>query len=274
LPSLRDKIAEEESPPDNTMVLYTSIVLILLTFFIMISAKANFDETKYGKVVRSVNSTFGVFKGGLSAIGADEGYIIDAASLRDAAGPLSASDPEMTQIRAVLTPSLLGGEARIVHNRGQRVISLSAGILFAPDSAEITPEAREILLAFCRIMAGSAIPIAIEGHTDNLPPSAAGVGDNWDLSLDRAIAVLELFAGEGETPLSRLSAFGYGGEKPIVANNSPANRAKNNRVDLVLDFEATRDGALRGLTPDDRSFDFQGFEFTLPARPGGEGEVY
>jgi hypothetical protein len=45
-------------------------------------------------------------------------------------------------------------------------------------------------------------------------------------------------------------------------------------VELVLDFDAARDGSLRGLAEDNRSFDFQGFEFTLPERPGDEGEVY
>ncbi|MDR2405021.1 MAG: OmpA family protein [Deltaproteobacteria bacterium] len=263
----------EEKKVDSTMVLYTSLVLIILTFFIMISAKANFDETKYSKVIESVADTFGPFRGGSSAIGADSGLDINLPNLNERA-LARVSDPQMAQIRTVFAPGILDGETRIVHNKGQRIISLSSGILFLPDSAEIAPEAREVLLAFARIMRDSTIPIAIEGHTDNLPPVTEGVGDNWDISVNRAISVLELLSEEGEIPLERLSAYGYGGEKPIVANNTPANRQKNNRVDLVLDFDSTREGSLRGLTPTDRSFDFQGFEFTLPEKPGDESEVY
>ncbi|MDR1041657.1 MAG: OmpA family protein [Deltaproteobacteria bacterium] len=264
----------QEQPPDTTMVLYTSMVLILLTFFIMISAKANFDETKYGKAVESVTRTFGFLPGGLSAIGGPDGIAADAVSFRDGMGTYPVQDREMNEIRSLLSPGIMDGDARITHNSGQRIITLSAGLLFPRDSSEITPEARETLLAFCRIMRGSRVPISIEGHTDSLPPQTEGAGDNWDISVNRALAVLELFAGEGGLPMERLSAFGYGGSRPQVANNSPANRRRNNRVDLVLDFESSRAGSLRDLTGDDRSYDFQGFEFQLPERPGEEGEVY
>jgi chemotaxis protein MotB len=157
---------------------------------------------------------------------------------------------------------------------GQRIITLNSSLLFNLDSDEISPEAEETLLAFCRIMRDSEVPIKIEGHTDNLPPVTQGIGDNWDISMRRAISVLDFFVERGELDVSNLSAFGYGGYKPIVANNSPANRARNNRVDLVLDFEATRAGSLRKFSDRETSFDFQGFEFVLPEKPGDEEEVY
>ncbi|MDR2338572.1 MAG: OmpA family protein [Deltaproteobacteria bacterium] len=267
----RPKGRGEPPKADSTMVLYTSLVLILLTFFIMISAKANFDETKYGKVIESVSQAFGPMRGGRSALGADSGLDLDAPDL-GAGAPVS--DPQMSQIRALLGPGILDGEARIVHNRGQRIITLSSGLLFAQDSPDLLPEAVDLLLSFARVMRDSDIPIAVEGHTDNQPPATEGVGDNWDLSMARAIRVLGLLEGEGGIPPERLSAYGYGGERPLVANNSPKNRARNNRVDLVLDFDQTRAGSLRGLGQEDRSFDFQGFEFDLPSLPGEEGEVY
>ncbi|MDR1658004.1 MAG: OmpA family protein [Deltaproteobacteria bacterium] len=261
-------------PVDNTMVLFTSIVLIILTFFIMLTAKSNFDETKYGKVVESVYETFGVLTGGISAIGAESGLVADLASIGDPSVRVFIRDPEMARIRALLSPQLLDGRARIVHNQGQRVISLSADVLFAKDSAVIEAEARQTLLAFCRVMRDSEIPIAVEGHTDNLPPVTEGLDDNWQISINRALAVTELFINEGGLSSKYLVAYGYAGQKPIVANNSPANRSRNNRIDLVLDYDATRFGSLRGLASEDRLFDFEGFEFTLPVAPGGEEEVY
>jgi hypothetical protein len=45
-------------------------------------------------------------------------------------------------------------------------------------------------------------------------------------------------------------------------------------VELVLDFAAAQAGALRSLEGRETSFDFGGFEFVLPRRPGEEGEVY
>lgn len=259
---------------DTTMTMYTSLVLILLTFFIMLSSKSNFDETKYGKVVDSVYETFGIMAGGLSAIGSETGLAVDKPSIGDPSIRATVREPEMARIRALLAPEILDGGARIVHNRGQRIISLSSEVLFHLDSSELTDSARETLMAFCRVMRGSSVPIAIEGHTDNLPPVTEGVGDNWDISMDRALAVMELFTGEGGLGRDRVSAYAYGGAKPIVANNSPKNRARNNRVDLVLDFDASRAGALRGLMGQERLFDYEGFEFDLPVEPGGEDVVY
>jgi chemotaxis protein MotB len=256
------------------MVLYTSMMLILLTFFIMISAKANFDETKYVKAVESVTRAFGSQTGGMSAIGGPEGFATDRPGLRDAPAVYPVQDPEMNQIRSVLAPGISEGEARITRSYGQRTVSLTAASLFEPGTAELSPGGRAALLAFCGVMRGSQVPIAIEGHTDSLPPSSEGVGDSWDVSVDRALSVLGLLAGEGGIPMGRLAAFGYGGTRPQVANTSPANRRRNNRVDLVLDFEASRAGRLEALSPGDRSFDFQGFGFDLPDKPGDEGEVY
>lgn len=262
---------EEEAPvQDSTMVLFTSISLILLTFFIMLTAKANFDETRYGKVVRSVSQTFGTAAGGLIAGGSREGLAVNQADL---GGKGVVRDMEMAKIRAILAPSIMDDRARIVHSKGQRIISLSSNLLFNGDSAEISPEAEETLRSFARIMRTSQIPINIEGHTDSFPPQTEGLGDNWDISLERALSVLEFLAGEGLPP-GIMAAYGYGGEKPVAANNTPARRARNNRVDLVLDFSGTVSGALRDLDGGQRLFDFEGFEFILPEQPGGEEEVY
>ncbi|MDR3204441.1 MAG: OmpA family protein [Deltaproteobacteria bacterium] len=264
---------EATKAPDTTMTLFTSLVLILLTFFIMISAKANFDETKYNKVIESVYDSFGLFSGGHAAIGSPSGLDTNLASIGDPSVAVTISDREMARVRALLAPQTLDGEARIVHKRGQRIVTLSAALVFQRGSSILSDKAQMILSSFASIMRDSSTPIAVEGHTDNQPPTVEGVADNWDLSMDRALAVVEFLASEGLEP-SRLTAFGYGGREPMVANNSPVNRAKNNRVNLVLDFDSTRAGALRGLGELDRSYDYQGFEFQLPVKPGGEEEIY
>ncbi|MDR1109661.1 MAG: OmpA family protein [Deltaproteobacteria bacterium] len=265
-----------EDPPvqDSTMVLFTSIVLIILTFFIMLTAKVNYDEVKHGKVVESIYDTFGIFEGGLAAIGDETGLSSSLPSIGDPRGRVSVSSPEMARIRALLSPELLDGQARIVHNQGQRIISLSADLLFSSGSAELGDRARETLMAFSRVMRNIDIPIYVEGHTDSLPSTLEGE-DNWDISVGRALAVMGFLVAEGGLNAGSLAAYGYAGYKPMVANNSPANRARNNRVDLVLDFERTRAGALRNLESLERSFDFEGFEFILPDLPGeDETEVY
>lgn len=74
----------------------------------------------------------------------------------------------------------------------------------------------------------TALKIAIEGHTDNTGDAA----HNKKLSDDRANTVMNLLTAQGIN-ISRLSAKGFGAERPLTANDSEDNKAKNRRVELV-----------------------------------------
>jgi outer membrane protein OmpA-like peptidoglycan-associated protein len=73
-----------------------------------------------------------------------------------------------------------------------------------------------------------AVKIAIEGHTDNVGQPAA----NKALSERRAQSVMAAVAAGGIAP-ARLSAAGFGQERPVADNRSEDGRAKNRRVELV-----------------------------------------
>lgn len=72
------------------------------------------------------------------------------------------------------------------------------------------------------------LKISIEGHTDNTGDAA----HNKKLSTDRANSVVTALVNQG-IDKSRLSAKGFGSEKPLVPNDSEENKAKNRRVELV-----------------------------------------
>lgn len=102
-------------------------------------------------------------------------------------------------------------------------------INFDTDKSTLQPEGQKVVDEILSLMKGNAdLKIAIEGHTDN-----AGSGDhNKKLSTDRANTILKFLTINGITA-SRLTAAGFGAERPLVANNSEANMAKNRRVELV-----------------------------------------
>lgn len=102
-------------------------------------------------------------------------------------------------------------------------------INFDTDKSTLQPEGQKVVDEILTLMKGNAnLKIAIEGHTDN-----AGSGDhNKKLSTDRANTILKFLTGNGISA-SRLTAAGFGAERPLVANDSEANMAKNRRVELV-----------------------------------------
>jgi outer membrane protein OmpA-like peptidoglycan-associated protein/uncharacterized membrane protein YeaQ/YmgE (transglycosylase-associated protein family) len=79
------------------------------------------------------------------------------------------------------------------------------------------------------VKAFPGVQLRIEGHTDN----AGDAEVNRRLSLDRANAVKELLVKVG-VPADRISTEGLGADKPIAANDTEENRAKNRRIELAF----------------------------------------
>jgi outer membrane protein OmpA-like peptidoglycan-associated protein len=84
---------------------------------------------------------------------------------------------------------------------------------------------REIVAA---LKSAPALKVAIEGHTDNVGQAGA----NKALSEKRAQSVMAAIVAGG-IDAKRLSAAGFGQERPVADNRSEEGRAKNRRVELV-----------------------------------------
>ncbi|MGY8871979.1 MAG: flagellar motor protein MotB [Pseudomonadales bacterium] len=76
--------------------------------------------------------------------------------------------------------------------------------------------------------------VSIEGHSDNVPYSGRSFQSNWDLSAARALAVANELFDDSRIDQSQYQIIGHADSKPLVPNNSAANRATNRRVEIVL----------------------------------------
>jgi chemotaxis protein MotB len=76
--------------------------------------------------------------------------------------------------------------------------------------------------------------VTVEGHTDTIPISTPSFPSNWELSAVRASSVVRLFVGSGVDP-RRLTAAGYGDQRPIADNSVPEGRARNRRVTILIE---------------------------------------
>ena len=130
-------------------------------------------------------------------------------------------------------------------------------ILFKTAEAELQPLGQMTLTAVGRLLERYKIDekgqklyqkIQIEGHTDNVPIVTLQFPSNWELSSARAIAVLRLFEEIGINQRT-LMATGYGKYRPAAgdstnierANETPAKRAKNRRIEIVLVYSETEE---------------------------------
>jgi chemotaxis protein MotB len=77
--------------------------------------------------------------------------------------------------------------------------------------------------------------ITIEGHTDNIPMAfSERFRSNWDLSAARSAAVADYLLDSSAIEDGRVSVTGLADTKPLVANDSPAGRSKNRRIEVII----------------------------------------
>ena len=75
--------------------------------------------------------------------------------------------------------------------------------------------------------------IRVDGHTDNVPITGGRFSDNWQLSTDRAGAVVKYLVEQGVPP-HRLAATGFGEFQPLDTADTPEARDRNRRIELKL----------------------------------------
>ncbi len=180
-----------------------------------------------------------------TAIGADGGdgsgatttsFDVGTGSGQAPAPELNAS--QLSQLAQGLSQTLGGeglGDVVNVHleQRGLVISVKTDNVLFNSASADLRAEATKLVDAVAPSLSGIANDVVIEGYTDNRPLHRTGY-DNWDLSVDRAVAVLKVMANGHGIDASRLSAVGYGEQHPVSTGTDDASLARNRRVEIVV----------------------------------------
>ncbi|HUU30932.1 MAG TPA: OmpA family protein [Phycisphaerae bacterium] len=116
-------------------------------------------------------------------------------------------------------------------------VTLPDTILFDSGKATLKGSSKQVLDKIAGVLNRdyATYKIRVEGHTDDQPivKSKKLWQDNWDLSCNRAMAVLRHLVQKGVDP-KRAYAAGYSYYKPVASNSTPAGRAKNRRVAIVV----------------------------------------
>ena len=115
---------------------------------------------------------------------------------------------------------------------------------FGSGSADPMAQSLPVLNRIGQALAEVKGEVLITGHSDNQPIRSMRYPSNWHLSAARADAVKGALSTLVEP--ARMRADGKADAEPVAANDTPANRAKNRRVDIVLPTEPERVAANTG----------------------------
>lgn len=114
-------------------------------------------------------------------------------------------------------------------------VTLPSDSLFGSDNSLLRPDAGLILdkiIADLRDSSSSTILIA--AHTDSKTANDKNADDDRELSFRRAKAV-EQYLARALGDRYRWLVIGYGGTRPVVANDTSANQQRNRRIEIAVD---------------------------------------
>lgn len=127
------------------------------------------------------------------------------------------------------------GKLKVVLRGGQMLLELPNDVLFDSGKTNIKDVGRTTLAEIAHVL--KTMPdrkFTVAGHTDDVKIQSAKFPSNWELSTQRAVEVVKLLVGEGMPPQA-LAAAGFGEFAPVAANDSPDNKAKNRRCEIILE---------------------------------------
>ena len=110
--------------------------------------------------------------------------------------------------------------------------------------------------------------IRIRGYTDNQKINNEIFASNWELSVFRATAILQILQSMGVNP-ARMAIEGYGQYYPSADNLTPEGRARNRKVVIAVSKYGLE--KIQPMTVD--SIDLQGVKKTAPTKMSNDENI-
>jgi chemotaxis protein MotB len=212
------------------------MMTLLLTFFVLIISLSSVDAAKVQTASGSLGEALGFPQQKVAARVFDPFIFPAGKEESPEESPQAETGRSLSvQEKEALAAALNATEGTRARLSGKgMIVSLAAGILFRPGSAEIAPANLPALEILYPVLAGTEAMVRVEGNTADAPHDRRWASP-WELSAARAVAVIELLIGKGLPP-QRLSAAGYGDAKPALPGAVKRRDAHDNRIDIVIQF--------------------------------------
>lgn len=216
------------------LITYSDLITLLLTFFVLLMSMADLDPVRFNEASNSLKGAFGIRQ---QPPGSD--VIIPVFP-----NPSSKSDPYSSSLINNLQHSLklkfekLDGELSAIEtfapDSDTLLVRINETLLFSPGSAKLRTTSHPFLETIAESIRHHPIDVRIEGHADKAAVESGQFDNSWELSTARAVSVLRHLVQQKLLGTERLSAVGYGTERPVTEDPSDSNSHLNRRVDIIL----------------------------------------
>lgn len=145
-------------------------------------------------------------------------------------------DDKYQQIRLSLAADINNGLAEVERDGDKIIVRLASQGSFVSGSSNLQPGFAGLLTRVGNSLSVTSGKVRVEGHTDNIPVAfSERFNSNWDLSAARSASVADFFADNSELDQSAITVAGFADTRPIESNNTAAGRARNRRIEVIVD---------------------------------------
>lgn len=225
------------------LVSYADLITLMMALFLVLYTMGQVDIARYRALAEAFRDALNG-KGGIPASVVDAGINTDGAGTGESRpNPVNPDEgfPARTtdtmdvasDLSGLLESSGFGNSVSVQNNIEGVMLSLSENLIFEANSADLRPEAGDVLDKITKMLVPVANQIRVTAYTDDTPPIDPRYPTNWELSTARATTIVRYFAANGVDP-SLLSAVGRGEYDPLFPNTTDQNRAYNRRAEIAV----------------------------------------
>jgi len=144
------------------------------------------------------------------------------------------TEEDAIELATALSKEIAAGVLEVETEGRKIIIRVKEHGSFDSGSAELTSDFKPVLKIIRGVLADTPGKIQVEGHTDNIPINTARFRSNWELSSARAVSVAHGLFKNGALDENRFTITGYASTHPLVSNDTAEGRARNRRVEIVI----------------------------------------
>ncbi len=147
---------------------------------------------------------------------------------------LKQTEDDAYELAGALHEQIAAGQVEIETRGRLIIIRIREKGSFISGSAEMSPSYKDVMREVRSVLALKKGKIEVQGHTDDIPIKTSRFRSNWELSSSRAVSVAHELMMDGDIPERRFEVAGFSDTVPLAPNNSPENRARNRRVEILV----------------------------------------
>ncbi len=248
---------KEHSGADRYLITYADLITLLLGLFVILYASSQVDSGKYKEFSAAMTDYFKPSadnkqqRGNKILPGADgiPQPILPKAQEKSI-------DQINLEVEKALQQEINEGKVSIQRTSTGIIVNLPEKLLFQSAKSDIQPNAFPVLDSITAILSGINKKISIDGFTDSIPIHTFQYESNWQLSTARAMNIGYYILKKGVSE-QNFSIRGFGANKPSASNSSPDGRAKNRRVEILIEDLPKSIPSTEGYISDSVSFNIQ-----------------